>query len=195
LDELQVGLVFIGGPAMYMVLAAVFGGLADKFGTRGFIVSGFLITGVAFFFIGPGNFITTPRLWLTIVAFLLMGVGLAPAFIPSYADLLKIAKTQHPEVNTEVLTGVVSGLTSATLSLGEFIGPLLGASLTQFTDFQTSTVVRMHAHHYIDVHPQYIYIYTAILSLQLLGQVLWAQAFLLLGATLIDRFHNHRQSP
>jgi MFS family permease len=60
LDELQVGLVFIGGPAMYMVLAAVFGGLADKFGTRGFIVSGFLITGVAFFFIGPGNFITTP---------------------------------------------------------------------------------------------------------------------------------------
>jgi hypothetical protein len=32
------------------------------------------------------------RLWLTIVAFLLMGVGLAPAFIPSYADLLKIAK-------------------------------------------------------------------------------------------------------
>ena len=66
---------------MYMVLAAVFGGLADKFvgfaprhtkpvpldcmlclvkGTRGFIVSGFLITGVAFFFIGPGNFITTP---------------------------------------------------------------------------------------------------------------------------------------
>jgi MFS family permease len=169
LDELQVGLVFIGGPAMYMVLAAVFGGLADKFGTRGFIVSGFLITGVAFFFIGPGNFITTPRLWLTIVAFLLMGVGLAPAFIPSYADLLKIAKTQHPEVNTEVLTGVVSGLTSATLSLGEFIGPLLGASLTQFTDFQTSTV--------------------------LLGQVLWAQAFLLLGATLIDRFHNHRQSP
>lgn len=143
LDELQVGLVFICGPAMYMILAAVFGALADKFGTRGFIVSGFLISGVSFFLIGPATFITTPRLWLTIVASLLMGVGLAPAFIPSYSDLLKIAK--------------------------EFIGPLLGASLTQFTDFQTSTV--------------------------LLGQVLWAQAFLLLGATLIDRFHNHKQSP
>ncbi|CAI8043970.1 MFS-type transporter SLC18B1 [Geodia barretti] len=92
LDELQVGLVFICAPAMYMILAAIFGALADKFGPRGFIVSGFLISGVSFFLIGPATFITTPRLWLTIVASLLMGVGLAPAFIPSYSDLLKIAK-------------------------------------------------------------------------------------------------------
>ena len=31
LNELQVGLVFIGGPAMYMLLALVFGALADKY--------------------------------------------------------------------------------------------------------------------------------------------------------------------
>jgi MFS family permease len=97
-----------------------------------------------------------------------MGIGLAPAFIPSYADLLNIAKSRHPEENTEVLTGVISGLSSATLSLGEFIGPLLGGTITQLTDFQTSSM--------------------------LLGQVLLAQAFLVLGATLIDKCHNSRRS-
>ena len=77
LNELQVGLVFICGPAMYMILALVFGALADKYvrkmfktspknivlclkGKRGFIVSGFIISGVAFFFVGPAHFITRP---------------------------------------------------------------------------------------------------------------------------------------
>ena len=93
------------------------------------------------------------RLWLTILSFVLIGAGLAPAFIPSYADLLNIARlvkqmllpgssitslrccycvcvcvcvcvecrSQHPDENSEVITGVVSGLTSATLSLGSAI--------------------------------------------------------------------------
>jgi MFS family permease len=163
LNELQVGLVFIGVPMMYMLLALVFGGLADQFGPRGFIICGFIVSGVAFFLVGPAHFITTPRLWITIAAFVLMGAGLAPAFIPTYADLLNIAKSRHPDVETQVVTGVVSGLSSSTLSLGEFIGPLLGAAVTEVTDFQTSAM--------------------------LLGQLLFAQALLLFGVTLIDKWH------
>ena len=73
--------MFFCGPAMYMFLALVVGVMADKFvssqpqfhtdqddhwfvycskGTRGFIVCGFLISGVSFLLVGPAHFIAKP---------------------------------------------------------------------------------------------------------------------------------------
>ena len=76
------GLVFLSGPICYVLLSLLVGNLADKFvsllnreqlfgtalirndsvlqGPRGFIIIGFFICGIGFFFIGPADFIAAP---------------------------------------------------------------------------------------------------------------------------------------
>eukprot|EP00731_Ephydatia_muelleri_P023512 Em0015g1095a len=157
----HVGLVFLAGPALYMLAALVAGPLSDKFGTRPFIICGLLVCGSGYFLVGPADFIASPRLWLTIVSFTAIGFGAALTFVPAYADLLNIAKSLDTGYNLESLTTVVSGIISSALSCGDMLGPFVGGVLTDYLDFQTSAVI--------------------------FGEILLAQGLLVLLLTLVER--------
>ncbi|KAL5478085.1 hypothetical protein EMCRGX_G024964 [Ephydatia muelleri] len=173
----HVGLVFLAGPALYMLAALVAGPLSDKFvswfpahftftyyvfqGTRPFIICGLFICAAGYFLVGPADFIASPRLWLTIVSFTAIGFGAALTFVPAYADLLNIAKSLDTGYNLESLTTVVSGIISSALSCGDMLGPFVGGVLTDYLDFQTSAVI--------------------------FGEILLAQGLLVLLLTLVER--------
>lgn len=167
LNPFKVGLIFLIGAGIYMLCAVIIGPASDKLGgQRWYIVIGFILFGVAFFFIGPADFIAAPRLWITCVAFAASGVATACTLIPIYLDMLTIAKKQLDKTvaagSVAAVTAVVSGVMSSSLSFGEFLGPLLGGALTEVLPFPTCAF--------------------------LIGEVLMAEGFLLLGVTVIEKY-------
>jgi MFS family permease len=169
LDQLHISLMFIIIAGMYLLFALVVGRLSDKFGTRKFIISGFLISGISFFFVGPAPFISTPRLWIIIAGLVGVGLGIPQAIVPTYSDLLKQAHKLYPDNDKNALTSVVSGVTTFSVSLGEFSGALLGGLLTQLTDFPTTSL--------------------------LVGEAMLAQTVLVVGVTLIGYLFSCHRTP
>eukprot|EP00731_Ephydatia_muelleri_P023054 Em0015g637a len=77
LSVFEIGLIGLIDAVTYVVLCLVTGPLYDRLPPKPFIVIGLVLCSIACFLIGPAPYISKPRLWLTMVADGILGVGLS----------------------------------------------------------------------------------------------------------------------
>jgi MFS family permease len=162
LSLVQIGIAFGIMEGSYVLFVVPFGKLSDIFGTRKFIISGLFMEATSLMIIGVTPYILLPNQWIVVSALVILGCAIAQVDIPAYCELLHKAHSLHPttEEEKDALTCTVSAIASFSMSLGEFLGALLGGLLTHLTDFPTAVLM--------------------------LGETVAANAILVLGVSLID---------
>eukprot|EP00731_Ephydatia_muelleri_P023046 Em0015g629a len=161
LSVFEIGLIGLIDAVTYVVLCLVTGPLYDRLPPKPFIVIGLVLCSIACFLIGPAPYISKPRLWLTMVADGILGVGGALIVSPIYPALMQEAKSHFPELSTDSVAMFVSGIIPAAISCGELIGPLVAGGLDGILSFEECSA--------------------------LFGEVCLAMAILLLAVIILDR--------
>ena len=139
-QQIIIGLVCFVGPFFYMILAPIWGSLADRFTQRPplFVIIGYCMASIAFWFMGPAPFfnIKMSSPWLLITAQGVLGAGIA-AFVVAFRIIANVATEKYSD--SLATFGVVAGLFNSFFSFGAFLGPFLGGVVHQSLGFEWGT--------------------------------------------------------
>jgi MFS family permease len=136
LSAKQLGLFFLLSSLLYALSSPGWGYLADKM-TRTWIlmVIGLLLSAVGLLLLGPSPITgLTNSIWLNVVALIILGTFISMALLPTFEAMLDFAIDGGYRDETSTY-GLIAGLWSSMYSLGEVMGPSLGAFLTDHFGF------------------------------------------------------------
>ena len=146
-STLAVSLLFAALGAAYGVGALLCGKACDRLPPKYlllFSIAGSALTAVGLIFLGPLPFLEhslAPSLLSAVLCLLLFGTGSALKQVAAYTHALKYTIHRRRFPDNQTTYGFISGMFFACLSLGGFIGPIIGGSLVQASTFQTATLV------------------------------------------------------
>ncbi|XP_065062785.1 MFS-type transporter SLC18B1-like [Rhopilema esculentum] len=138
LNSFKVGLVFLIAPGLYAILAPLFGMIADKTDKRITMSLGAIVCGISYIALGPFPLIPSailPRtLWMNCIALALLGLGVAPLFIPALADMGESAERYG--MNKGLATkSALSSIFNSMFNIGAIAGPTVGSILVERLNF------------------------------------------------------------
>ena len=137
LDDVEVGMAFAMMSFVQLLFCPIAGWVADTYATKLPMVLGLSLLSGSLLMLGPSPlFGIAPSLPLQLVALCLLGSGVSLSVIPTFVDQIK--STAHLGVSSQP---VIAGLSASSFSLGEVLGPFLGASLVSLTSFETASTV------------------------------------------------------
>ncbi|XP_074598642.1 MFS-type transporter SLC18B1-like isoform X2 [Brevipalpus obovatus] len=133
-------LAFFVLSATIAILLPIFSRVADRTENEyTMMFTGLIICAVGLLFLGPSDFIPiSPSLSLSLLSLVIIAVGYALAFIPTFESLLDSA-IDHGMHDNIATYGVVSGLWSTCYAAGEVTGPSLGGALLEFMHFSAAS--------------------------------------------------------
>eukprot|EP00742_Colponemidia_sp_Colp-10_P002743 GILJ01002933.1.p1 GENE.GILJ01002933.1~~GILJ01002933.1.p1 ORF type:complete len:469 (+),score=58.53 GILJ01002933.1:38-1444(+) len=130
------GLVFAVHGFMYAIAAPLTGWLVDK--TKmplPIICLGLVVLGMSLIMLGPAPFVSEllhgKQLAVIIVALVLFGFGSGVIMIAVMPDMIFSAKSIIPENSSDAVSGLING----SLALGDTVGPMAGAFMTDHFGF------------------------------------------------------------
>lgn len=133
-SQFQAGLTFLPFSLVMILLARRMGSLADKYGTRIFLISGPLITGIGMYLLSMIGLTKGPEAyWTTFFPpFMLFAIGMSITVVPLTTAVMSAVD--------ESKSGIASGINnSVTRIAGTFINAILGAfAIILFTKYATS---------------------------------------------------------
>ncbi|CAH1803160.1 unnamed protein product [Owenia fusiformis] len=143
LSPLLVGLVFLVAPAVYALTAPFIGYIMDKKGwCKSSMALGGMLVLVSFSLIGPVPFLPLPMesLWLNVVGYAVLGLGISNLLVPQLQELLVAAfESGYPD-NIKTY-GITSGLYTSAFSIGGFAGPIGGGLLLDKVGFPWTSFI------------------------------------------------------
>jgi MFS family permease len=116
LSATSIGLVFAAGSAAYLLSAPVMGRFSDRHGRRLPVVAGLVLTALALPFIAVGP------VWVPVVAFVFVGIGMGSAIAPSGA----LVSEGVDDAGLEGAYGFGGALLVLVFAAGYLAGPVLG---------------------------------------------------------------------
>lgn len=143
LSSQQVGFVFLLFSSVYGIFSLLWGWLADKLNNHwSMMVIGLFMSSVCLIVLGPSPFISKIHnpLWIDMVALCALGTSVSLTLMPTFQSLLSCA-VDHGYSKELVTYSMVAGTWSCAYSLGEMIGPTLGAILLDHYGFPTCSTV------------------------------------------------------
>lgn len=145
-QTLYTSLMFVALGASYSISALFWGKVCDKFPSFliCFAIAGSIITGIGLLFLGPVPFLTwtiRPKLWTISVCMILFGIGTSSKQVSAYTHALNHTINDRKFPKNQKTYGLISGMFFSCLSFGGFIGPIIGGSLLQWSDFHYATLV------------------------------------------------------
>jgi len=142
LSAKQISLFFLLSSVFYGLSSPCWGYLADKM-TQTWIlmVTGLLVSGFGLILIGPSPILPLDNsIWINVVALILLGLSISLTLLPTFEAMLDFAIDggYRDDVGTY---GLIAGLWSSMYSLGEVIGPSMGAALVDHFGFPVCSTV------------------------------------------------------
>lgn len=141
LKPVQLGLILLFPPLMYIIASPIFGYFSDKYPQSipwTMFVSG-LICSVSSSFFGPIPYYNLPlKLWIFLLAFLVYSIGIGGLVIPSYSEITSIA-VNHGYPNDLRLQGLIGGIFGSVWSLGALLGPIIGGFVVEKIGFNLTS--------------------------------------------------------
>jgi MFS family permease len=135
LTPLKIGMVFVLSRGLYAFLAPIVGKVADECGAQQILAIGLLLCWSGFFLM-----VFTTDFWIFVVSQAIIGLGIAMASVPCFADILTIAGS-HGQRDSVSVSGVISGMLAASFALGEGLGSLMGGKLVESLGFTGAGLV------------------------------------------------------
>ncbi|XP_062513973.1 MFS-type transporter SLC18B1-like [Corticium candelabrum] len=129
LTPAKIGMVFVLSRGLYAFLAPFVGKASDSCGARHILGSGLLVCWIGFFLM-----VSTNDFWVFVTSQAVIGLGIAMASIPCFADIIAILSSAGHKDSVAV-SGVISGVLSASFAMGEGIGSLIGGKLGESLGF------------------------------------------------------------
>ncbi|OQV22125.1 putative MFS-type transporter SLC18B1 [Hypsibius exemplaris] len=131
-----VGAVFLLPSLLYFICAPFLGSFIDRRGhALEFMVFGAIVSGVCYLFMGPAPFLgLTGKLYVLIIANVLLGLGTCAQLIPPFGKNLEVIINAGFE-DTFDTHGMVSGALSSATALGAFVGPSAGGFAVEYFGF------------------------------------------------------------
>ena len=138
-----VGMVFLAMSTAYALCSPIVGYVASRTKNKFIIMLfGLAITFVGLMLVGPTTIISTnPSLYFSLTGMIIIGIGFAVSFIPTFEALLLAAVKQERYDDNIVTYSIVSGYWSSMFALGETVGPIIGGFATQFLSFPAASTI------------------------------------------------------
>lgn len=130
-----VSLFFITPIIPYMVILQFLDRLSAKLGIYLTFTFGFIFLGISSIFIYPVPPLPQSII-ITVIGFLMLGVGSVPVFIPGLVMLSENIKKIDNSIDDMSANDIASAINNLCLELGDFIGPILGGYLTDNFGFK-----------------------------------------------------------
>lgn len=138
-----VGIAFLIMSTAYAICSPFIGWWASKVKNKFIIMLiGLIITFIGLLLVGPTTIISTqPSIYYSFTGMVIIGIGFATSFIPTFEALL-LAAVKQAGYDDNVLTySIVSGYWSSMFALGETIGPIIGGFATQYLSFPSASTI------------------------------------------------------
>ena len=135
LTPMKIGMVFVLSRGLYAFLAPIVGRVADGCGARHILAAGLLLCWSGFLLM-----VITTEFWIFVASQAVIGLGIAMASVPCFADILVMACSLGQRDSVSV-SGVISGVLAASFALGEGIGSLIGGKLVESLGFTGAGLV------------------------------------------------------
>ena len=103
---------------------------------------GLIITFIGLLLVGPTTIISTqPSIYYSFTGMVIIGIGFATSFIPTFEAIL-VAAVKQAGYDDNILTySIVSGYWSSMFALGETIGPIIGGFATEYLSFPSASTI------------------------------------------------------
>jgi len=139
-SENTLGLFFCISAFTYFIMALVVGSFARKYEQLAFVTTGLAVLPIAYFFIGPSQFLHFPnKLFLIPIGQILIGLGGSLILIPMIPALLKSVNDEVPHTDESMaeLKDKVAGAWNSMGGIGSVIGPILSGYLVSSQGFRS----------------------------------------------------------
>ena len=127
-------LFFIIPASSYLTILQFLDNLTAKFGIYIIFIVGLFFSNISSLFLYPCSPIPK-SLISVIIGFLFIGLGSGPVFIPGLIALSKIVSKIDPNIDELTANDISAAMNNLTISIGDFIGPIIGGFLTTKYDF------------------------------------------------------------
>ena len=127
-------LFFIIPTSTYLLILQFLDNLSAKFGIYITFVIGLIFSNISSLFLYPCPPIPKSLISI-IIGFLFIGLGSGPVFIPGLVALSKIIRKIDSDIDELSANDISAALNNLTISIGDFIGPIIGGFLTTKYDF------------------------------------------------------------
>jgi predicted MFS family arabinose efflux permease len=102
---------------------------------------GLLLSSLAFYLMGPWEYLFPQELSLVILGMACLSMGLGVVLVATLPGLVEVAVTHLGIENSDKLSDDLSGLATSFMSLGEVAGPLLGGLLVDLYGFNDGAAI------------------------------------------------------
>ena len=96
------------------------------------------------FILGTSTLLVGPlsgdlNLTMMVVGLVLTGIAIGPLAVPNMAEMMDGTVLEYPDCDLDHANSLLSSMLNACFGLGQTIGPILGASLYESTNFRCMT--------------------------------------------------------
>ena len=102
---------------------------------------GLLVSSVAFYLMGPWEYLFPAELSLVILGMACLSMGLGVILVATLPALVEVAVIHMGIENSDKLSDDLSGLATSFMSLGEVVGPLLGGLMVDLYGFNDGAAI------------------------------------------------------
>ncbi|CAG9575981.1 unnamed protein product [Danaus chrysippus] len=134
LSTKQIGLIFLLFSSLYGIFSPIWGWVADRVHNHWcMMVWGLFLSTIGLLLLGPCPFIPglSRGLWLDLLALSILGMSVALTLLPTFQGVLTSSIYEGGCPEALATYSAVAGVWSCCYSLGEVLGPALGAALAQ----------------------------------------------------------------
>uniref|UniRef100_A0A0N4ZR46 MFS domain-containing protein n=1 Tax=Parastrongyloides trichosuri TaxID=131310 RepID=A0A0N4ZR46_PARTI len=143
LSSTQIGAFFLIMGVPYALLTPLYGFILDKYGGASyFIITGSLLSTIAFYLLGPAPFLFFKRsLTSLIIIAVIEGISVGGLYIPCFVKSLKTVINENDFPDNLETSGLISGVFAMSYSFGAVIGPSGGSFLVDVINYEWSTFI------------------------------------------------------
>lgn len=140
-SEEMIGIILACTDCAYTLSSFTLSKILDYLPLLWVLSFGLLLSSVAFYLMGPWEYIFPQDLGLVILGMACLSMGLGVILVATLPSLVEVAVTYMGLEKTDKLSDDLSGLTTSFMSLGEVAGPLLGGLLVDIFGFNDGAAV------------------------------------------------------
>ncbi|CDW78829.1 major facilitator superfamily [Stylonychia lemnae] len=139
-----ISLIYIAQNAAFVSTCFIAPKVARRISLVLCVILGQMVQAASCYLIGPSMFFNiTPKIYLTIIGFLISGFASPFTLVPPYKELeLCLSYHKNKRFDPEAVQDIVSGVFNTAYAMGGIVGPLFGYYTTYFTNFRTTSDIQ-----------------------------------------------------
>lgn len=138
LSQVEIGIFFIVMPIFYIPTSVYVQKVPSGIQKRAILITAAFLSFFSNLFVGPSKVFQIPNnIWMLSLGQILRGCIDPFILVPSLPEMIETALPLYPAYCESQINDISSGLFNMFLGLGQILGPLFGAQMTENYGFQT----------------------------------------------------------